>query len=297
MPGDYTRFRFSALERRLRHPAAAGPGHARPGLERARRDHRPALARRDRGHHRRTGVVPRETPHGFEIQVIGGNDLTIGPGRIYVDGLLAENHGSAPQFDTVLEETPGTQPIAFARATLHCQPVAVRRTNPFAVPTGAGPHLVYLDVWKREVTVSRGARPGGQGGGRGHHDAAADRLAGQGIAQHSGRLDLRQPIERLGGDHRALGRAAHHRGGRRAAEHRPLHHPAQRRLPRHREPHLPRRGPHAGRLRHRAVQMVAQRGVARHAGDRHQCHRQRAHGGAHQARIRCCASRPARGWR
>jgi Family of unknown function (DUF6519) len=25
-------------------------------------------------------------------------------------------------------------------------------TNPFAIPAGAGPHLVYLDVWKREVT-------------------------------------------------------------------------------------------------------------------------------------------------
>src|SRR5258707_15027127 len=39
------------------------------------------------------GVVPLETPHGFEIQLIGGG-LTIGRGRIYVDGLQAENHGT-----------------------------------------------------------------------------------------------------------------------------------------------------------------------------------------------------------
>jgi len=50
-------------------------------------------------------VVPRETPDGFRIQV-GGGDLTIGPGRMYVDGLLAENHGSAPdEFDATLAET------------------------------------------------------------------------------------------------------------------------------------------------------------------------------------------------
>ena len=99
-----------------------------------------------------TGVVPTETPHGFEIQVVGGNDLTIGQGRIYVDGLLAENHGLAPQFDTLLEETPGTQPIAFASQPYIANPWAFGGTNPFEIPTGAGPHLVYLDVWKREAT-------------------------------------------------------------------------------------------------------------------------------------------------
>src|SRR5512144_2984247 len=41
-------------------------------------------------------VVPRTTPDGFNILATGGA-LTIGRGRIYVDGLLAENHGAAPQ--------------------------------------------------------------------------------------------------------------------------------------------------------------------------------------------------------
>src|SRR5262249_39638197 len=104
-----------------------------------------------------TGVVPRDTLHGFEIQVTADNNLTIGQGRIYVDGLLAENHGSAPQFDAVLEEMPGTQPIAFNAQPYVPNPWPFGGTNPFAVPTGPGPHLVYLDVWKREATFLQGA--------------------------------------------------------------------------------------------------------------------------------------------
>src|SRR5438105_14354158 len=41
-------------------------------------------------------TVPTETPDGFRIKVAGGA-LTIGPGRAYVHGLLAENHGADPQ--------------------------------------------------------------------------------------------------------------------------------------------------------------------------------------------------------
>src|SRR5438128_12525247 len=49
-------------------------------------------------------VVPRETPDGFRIEAIGGA-LTIGRGRMYVDGLLAENHGAgAAEYDPVLGE-------------------------------------------------------------------------------------------------------------------------------------------------------------------------------------------------
>jgi len=53
-------------------------------------------------------TVPKETPDGFRVQIAGGG-LTIGRGRIYVDGLLAENQGKAPlEFDPVLaKELPG----------------------------------------------------------------------------------------------------------------------------------------------------------------------------------------------
>jgi hypothetical protein len=53
-------------------------------------------------------VVPRTTPEGFHILATGGQ-LSIGPGRIYVDGILAENHGGTPlQWDPALAELEGT---------------------------------------------------------------------------------------------------------------------------------------------------------------------------------------------
>ena len=59
-------------------------------------------------------TVPKETPNGFKITLEGGT-LTIGRGRMYVHGLLAENHGKPPlEFDDVLAEQRGTLPIAYA---------------------------------------------------------------------------------------------------------------------------------------------------------------------------------------
>jgi Family of unknown function (DUF6519)/Right handed beta helix region len=100
-------------------------------------------------------VVPRTTPEGFHILATGGQ-LTIGQGRIYVDGLLAENHGATPiQWDSALAELEGTAALSFFaqpylpfNATNQPAPADV-----FNRPTLAGgPHLVYLDVWQREVT-------------------------------------------------------------------------------------------------------------------------------------------------
>ena len=89
-------------------------------------------------------VVPRITPDGFHIEAAGGT-LTIGPGRIYVDGLLAENHGGVPDaWDTSLAELNGTTPLDYTAQ--HYYP------EPPALPDG-GPHLAYVDVWQRDVTA------------------------------------------------------------------------------------------------------------------------------------------------
>jgi hypothetical protein len=91
------------------------------------------------------GVVPLETPNGFEIQ-ISGTSLTIGRGRIYVDGLQAENHGTGDQeFDPVLGESRGLDPIPYEQ-----QPYFPGAPD---APQQGGPHLVFLDVWEREVTA------------------------------------------------------------------------------------------------------------------------------------------------
>jgi hypothetical protein len=92
-------------------------------------------------------VVSKETPDGFKI-ALDGSTLTIGPGRIYMHGLLAENHGKAPlAFDSVLAEERGTAPVPYNE-----QPYLLGTMPVEPPPTTGGPHLVYLDVWQREVT-------------------------------------------------------------------------------------------------------------------------------------------------
>ena len=85
--------------------------------------------------------VPDETPDGFKIAVSGG-ELTVGQGRMYVDGYVAENHGTAPAFEPTLEEGYGT-----AALPVKNQPYGGPVTVPAQVRS-----LVYLDVWRREVT-------------------------------------------------------------------------------------------------------------------------------------------------
>ena len=93
-------------------------------------------------------TVSSTTVDAFKLAV-SGTSLTIGKGRLYVDGLLAENHGAVPNdpakrlFDPLMAERQFADPIAYA-----AQPYL---PSPPALPT-AGRHLVYLDVWNREVT-------------------------------------------------------------------------------------------------------------------------------------------------
>ncbi|MCB1716255.1 MAG: right-handed parallel beta-helix repeat-containing protein, partial [Candidatus Competibacteraceae bacterium] len=88
-------------------------------------------------------VVSPQTPDAFKIEAAGGN-MTIGRGRMYVDGLLAENHGGgAVEFDAVLAELRGQTALAYDQ-----QPYF---SAPPALPSG-GPHLAYLEVWSRELT-------------------------------------------------------------------------------------------------------------------------------------------------
>lgn len=88
-------------------------------------------------------VVSPQTPDAFKIEATGGN-ISIGRGRMYVDGLLAENHGGgAAEFDAVLAELRGKTALAY-----NLQPYF---PAPPALP-GGGPHLAYLEVWQREVT-------------------------------------------------------------------------------------------------------------------------------------------------
>jgi len=96
-------------------------------------------------------TVGSNTPDAFRITLgttsTGAQTLLIGPGRLYVDGLLAENHGNPDPaqrvFDALMAEPAFSQPVPY-----ESQPYL---PNPPPLPR-AGRHLVYLDVWNREVT-------------------------------------------------------------------------------------------------------------------------------------------------
>lgn len=90
-----------------------------------------------------TAVVPRTTPGAFGVHPTS-RGLTIGRGRMYVDGLLAENHGiDTPVFDPLLDGPARAEDTPYDQ-----QPYW---PTPDALPT-SGTHLVYLSVWQREVT-------------------------------------------------------------------------------------------------------------------------------------------------
>jgi len=112
-------------------------------------------------------VYPATTPDAFYVSPSGTPWLVnIGQGRMYVDGLLAENHGpiATAQWDPALAELSGSpQPapasISGAPSILFTSqpmfPAAAVQTNPQIqqdIPNAAGSYLFYLDVWIREVT-------------------------------------------------------------------------------------------------------------------------------------------------
>ena len=103
-------------------------------------------------------VVPRETPDGF---LVSGSvaDFEIGAGRIYVDGILAENHTGVLKWDARLAEISGTARLS--GADLDAAPSGSSGTTPYSgqpyypnppdLPSGEN-YLVYVDVWQRDIT-------------------------------------------------------------------------------------------------------------------------------------------------
>jgi hypothetical protein len=104
-------------------------------------------------------VVPRVTPDGFLISGSPAN-FDIGPGRIYVDGILAENHTDALKWDARLAEISGTARLS--GADIDAAPSGLSGTTsydaqpyypfPTELPDGAESYLVYVDVWQRDVS-------------------------------------------------------------------------------------------------------------------------------------------------
>ncbi len=153
MSGDYSRHRFNPRN----HYSGVKMQQGRVQLDADWNEWSDAIDRRTRAEAVDTlgvspsadiqgvAVVSPQTPDAFHIEADDG-DLSIGPGRLYVDGLLAENFGDpdgSQVFDPVLAELWGSEAIAYDKQPYH--------PTPAPLPDG-GPHLAYLEVWQREVT-------------------------------------------------------------------------------------------------------------------------------------------------
>ena len=109
-------------------------------------------------------VYPPTTPDAFYISPGTAWVVNIGLGRMYVDGLLAENHGLPPgTWDPALEELSGVpQPQSPTVSSTPNIPFTNQPYLPAAgtgvsgvtqyLPNEAGSYVYYLDVWKRAVT-------------------------------------------------------------------------------------------------------------------------------------------------
>ncbi len=99
-------------------------------------------------------AYPPTTPYAFLITLDGAGNLTIGPGRMYIDGLLAENHGdlAAATWDSALAELSGSPQPPPSTETGAISFTSQPWLPGVTLPTGGGTFLAYLDVWTREVT-------------------------------------------------------------------------------------------------------------------------------------------------
>jgi hypothetical protein len=95
-------------------------------------------------------VVPASEPDSFKIVVQGGT-IAVTRGRIYVDGLLAENHGDGNvDYEPVWGESIGSD-----TTPLDHQPYlgSAGVGKQLLKELQKGQELAYLDVWQRELTV------------------------------------------------------------------------------------------------------------------------------------------------
>jgi len=103
-------------------------------------------------------AAPATTPDAFKIGAFvdsgGLQHVTLGPGRMYVDGLLVENHGLAKnaQWDPALAEMSGAPAAPPKPTEVDLDFIAQPHLPGAALPTTTGPFLFYLDVWRRAVT-------------------------------------------------------------------------------------------------------------------------------------------------
>jgi parallel beta-helix repeat protein len=154
MAGDYTRFTFE--------PTKGFSGlhkqQGRVSLDSEFNEFEEILDRRTRSEMYDTvgqTVYPSTTPTAFQVGVTAGQ-LTIGIGRMYVDGIQAECFGDmslATPFDPNVGGVVGSGPLLYNQQPFFYLSPPSALPFPALSPTAGDINLVYLDVWQREVTM------------------------------------------------------------------------------------------------------------------------------------------------
>jgi hypothetical protein len=161
MPGDYSRESFDSL----RDYAALYLQQGHPVTD---ADFNELVAMLDRDRRAATvdiigrATVSLETPAGFQITPAAGPALTIGRGRIYVDGIKVENHGTIdadnpPAFDRERIEAGRAVGVLDEAISAAANDAVDYLEQPYwpepdPLPESDDSHLAYLRVWRREVT-------------------------------------------------------------------------------------------------------------------------------------------------
>ena len=166
MGGDYTRERFDPVKGYT----GVHEQQGRVSLDSDFNEFEEILDRRNRAQTYDTigglrdsaarAVVPMTTKDGFKIGLDAGKQITIHPGRAYVDGILAEcffdtaNDKSRTAQDSALGGLKGVDPLPFAKQPF-AYSLAGKTLPDLSTPArGQVPFdLAYLDVWQREVSI------------------------------------------------------------------------------------------------------------------------------------------------
>ena len=182
MAGDYTRATFKPR----RDHAGVLMQQGRVTLdadwnEAPRRADRPPSARGDDRHHRSLHRAGGDAPDSFRFGLSGGT-LTIGRGRAYVHGILAECHGA----------DPGLRPSARRGARHESARLREAALLPESHSAAYERHTCRVSpCLAAESDGPREPRPHREGDRRRHGDTAADGVAGLRLLKVWARYDLR----------------------------------------------------------------------------------------------------------
>ena len=165
MSGDYSRFTHDARKRFMSVFTQQGRVQLDSDWNEAAEIERQRLRTQALDTFGPVGVPHDTTPDGFKITAPAANDFTIGEGRIYVQGLLAEIFAG--------------EAVTYQKQPFLPDPPAIGGTS----------YNVYLDLWEREITyIEEKGTSCGHSGHQRNQPVSANRVAHGFVASDSVRV-------------------------------------------------------------------------------------------------------------